>query len=94
MPSLFCAMRVYWAVASLATIFLTCLDKSRAKRGRWRIPEATLLLCAALGGAAAMLLTMRLIHHKTRKPKFSVGVPLLLAAHLLLTSLLVWRLST
>ena len=64
---------------SAAAVILTISDKLRAKRRRWRIPENTLLLVSALGGSAAMLLVMLLIRHKTRHPKFMVGIPLMIA---------------
>lgn len=59
---------------------VTVADKRRAKNHRWRVPENTLLLLSALGGSPAMLITMRLIHHKTKHPKFMVGIPLILLA--------------
>ena len=65
-------------------------DKQRARKKRWRIPEATLLTVALLGGSAGCLLGMRLCRHKTRKPKFSVGLPVILLLQLLLASWLVW----
>ena len=57
-------------------------DKHRAKRKLWRIPEAALLAVAALGGSFGMLIGMNAFHHKTKKPLFSLGVPLLMAAHI------------
>ena len=65
-------------------------DKQRARKKRWRIPEATLLTVAILGGSAGCFLGMRLCRHKTRKPKFSIGIPVILLLQLLLASLLVW----
>ena len=62
-------------------------DKAMAKRRRRRIPEAALLGCAALGGSAGALLGMAAFHHKTRKPPFRYGVPLMLCAH---GALLAW----
>ena len=59
-------------------------DKQRARKKRWRIPEATLLTVALLGGSAGCFLGMRLCRHKTRKPKFSVGLPVILLAQVLL----------
>ena len=64
-------------------------DKQRARKKRWRIPEATLLTVALLGGSAGCFLGMRLCRHKTRKPKFSVGLPVILLAQVLLFGWLV-----
>ena len=63
---------------SAAAVVLTVSDKIRAARGLWRIPERTLFAVSALGGSAAMLLTMLLIRHKTRHPKFMLGIPLIM----------------
>lgn len=73
----------YLALMSLCAFVLCGVDKGRAKKGAWRIPEGTLLLTAALGGSLGLLLGMRLFHHKTRKKRFTVTVPLLLALQLL-----------
>lgn len=70
---------IWLATASTVAVLLTILDKCRAKRkGARRIPEATLLLFGALGGSAAMWLTMLLIRHKTRHLKFMLGLPAIL----------------
>ena len=60
------------------------LDKLTAKRGAWRIPEATLLLVAALGGSLGALLGMELFRHKTKHARFRVLVPLFLVLHIVL----------
>lgn len=54
-------------------------DKRRAERNQWRIPEAKLLWLAALGGSPGALAAMYLFHHKTKKPRFSIGVPVMCA---------------
>ncbi len=62
-------MKVYlWAVAalSLVSFLLYGLDKAKARRNRWRIPEATLLTLGILGGAPGALLGMMGWRHKTR----------------------------
>ena len=59
-------------------------DKRRAQTGRWRVPEATLWGLAALGGAAGMWIVMRLVHHKTRRPGFMLGLPALALAQAVL----------
>ena len=69
---------------------LSCLclrTSSVQKKHRWRIPESVLLVSAALGGSLGALLGMWLFRHKTRKAKFFVTVPLLLAAQ---CALLYW----
>lgn len=74
---------VAWlAAASVAAVSVTIWDKSRARRDAWRVPERTLWLTAALGGSAAMWLTMRAVRHKTRRPSFMWGLPLLTAAQI------------
>ncbi|MBQ8642992.1 MAG: DUF1294 domain-containing protein [Clostridia bacterium] len=69
---------VYLAVVSLAAVIVTVSDKHKAKAGAWRVPEAALLLLSALGGSAAMYLTMHLIRHKTKHIKFMLGIPLIM----------------
>lgn len=59
-------------------------DKQKARQGHWRIPERTLLLIAALGGSLGSLLGMYCFHHKTRHPKFTLGIPLILVLQIFL----------
>ncbi len=66
------------------TFYLFWADKRRAERGLWRVPEKTLLLCSALGGATLGLVAMYRFHHKTRKPIFVWGMPLLVLLHILI----------
>ena len=78
----------YLILANLAALVLMGLDKSRARRHRWRIPERTLFLCALLGGSAGAIAGMWLFRHKTRHWYFVLGMPAILvlqvAAFLLL----------
>ena len=74
----------YILVISLVTIVLTIYDKVAAKKRRFRISEATLMLCGVFGGAVAELITMLLIHHKTRHIKFMLGLPLIILAQAIL----------
>ena len=76
---------IFWFSAVNLMAFALCgWDKLAAKRGARRVPERRLLTFCVLGGSPAFLLGMALLHHKTRKPKFYVGVPLILVAQLTL----------
>ena len=75
-------LSIYLSLINALAFLLMLADKQRAKKHRWRIPEAVLLGAAALGGSVGALFGMWLFHHKTRKPKFYITVPLLLAVHL------------
>lgn len=68
---------LYLLTINAAAFLLMHNDKRRAKKKAWRIPEAVLLLSAALGGAVGSWLGMYTFHHKTRKPKFYITVPVL-----------------
>ena len=67
-------------LANLTAFFLMGADKRRARKGRWRIPERTLLIVCGLFAAAGGLIGMNVFRHKTQKPKFRIGVPLMLIA--------------
>ena len=73
------------SVLNLVTFILYGIDKRRARKGRWRISEATLLWMAALGGSLGAWCGMRVWHHKTLHRKFRYGVPALLFLQILLT---------
>ena len=77
---------LYLLLINAAAFAIMCLDKHYAKTGHWRIPEATLLAAAALGGSLGALLGMQLARHKTRKWKFRILVPLFLCLHLALAA--------
>ncbi len=70
---------IYLLVINLAGFLSMGLDKSKARRNKWRIPEATLFLFAIFGGSIGSLLGMRIFHHKTQKPRFYIGIPVILA---------------
>lgn len=60
------------------------LDKAKAKANQWRIPESTLLFLAVIGGAIGAWCGMQVFHHKTKKNRFRITVPILLVLELLL----------
>ena len=77
----FIVTAVYFLSVNLAAVLLTITDKKRSKKKKMRIPEKTLFLIALAGGAAAMYLTMRIIHHKTLHKRFMIGLPAIILIH-------------
>lgn len=69
---------------NVLTFFVYGIDKYKAKRGSWRIPESTLLLLALIGGSIGAWFGMKVWHHKTLHKKFKYGIPLILLAQLVL----------
>ena len=69
---------VYLLAVNIATFFLYGIDKYKAKKGKWRISEATLLTMAAIGGSIGAWAGMRLWHHKTMHKKFKYGIPVII----------------
>lgn len=67
---------LYFIVINLLTFLLYGLDKYKAVRQEWRIPERALLLMAFVGGAFGALSAMRIFRHKTRKGRFKLMIPL------------------
>ena len=68
----------YLLAVNIATFFLYGIDKYKAKKGKWRISEATLLLMAVIGGSIGAWAGMRLWHHKTMHKKFKYGIPIII----------------
>lgn len=78
------AAGAYLLVISIVGFILPPIDKSRAKRGVWRIPEKTLFIVSLLGGAVAMYISMRIFRHKTLHKRFMIGIPLIIVLHIAL----------
>ena len=82
----------YLSVINFTTWVAYGLDKGRAKSGKWRIPERTLLLLALAGGSLGALAGMIMFRHKTRKPKFYISVPVMFVAHCIIVTMLALKL--
>ena len=72
---------------NVLTFFVYGIDKWKAKKSKWRISEAALLLLAIIGGSIGALLGMKVWHHKTKHKKFKYGLPLILIAQIALIAL-------
>ena len=69
------AILIYVVLVNIVAFLMYGADKWNAKRNRWRIPEKTLLGIAAVGGSMGAYVGMQFFRHKTKKPKFYIGVP-------------------
>ena len=86
------AIVVILLVMNLLAFALMGIDKMKAKRGSWRIPEKTLFLVTALFGGLGGTLGMRMFRHKTKHWYFKFGFPALLAVQLVLLAWLLTKL--
>lgn len=66
---------VFYALMTIVTFVLYGVDKAKAKKGKWRIPEKTLLLFAACFGGLGAFLGMKIFRHKTKHTSFKIIVP-------------------
>ena len=78
---------LYLIIVNAAAFLLMLADKLKAKSGAWRIPEATLMGIAAIGGSVGALAGMYLFRHKTKHIKFTLGIPVILIGQI---ALVIW----
>jgi len=83
----------YLIIMNILSFSVYAADKKKAQRHKWRVPEAQLIMLAVVGGSIGALLAMYLLRHKTKHAKFTIGVPLILAAQILLIGLIIFKLS-
>ena len=80
---------IYYLLAINAVAFIMYgIDKYKAKKAKWRISEATLLLLAILGGSIGAWMGMKVWHHKTMHKKFKYGIPAILLIQIALMAYL------
>lgn len=91
-------LRAHWplllgwvVVVSLAAFCLMGVDKRRARRKAWRVPERSFFLLALLGGAPGAIAGMWVFHHKTRHWYFKLGLPFILLVQAVLLAVLFSR---
>ena len=80
---------LYLLIMNAAGVASMLVDKLKAKKKLWRIPEATLFAIALLGGSIGSLVGMYLFRHKTKHLSFTLGIPAIIAVQLLLVWLLI-----
>jgi uncharacterized membrane protein YsdA (DUF1294 family) len=81
---------LYLLLINALGFLLMLIDKQKARKKKWRIPEATLIGVAALGGSIGSLMGMYTFRHKTKHKKFTIGIPAILIAQLLLAGAIVY----
>ncbi|MDY3919868.1 MAG: DUF1294 domain-containing protein [Candidatus Limivivens sp.] len=84
---------LYLIGVNLFTFAVYGADKWKAKKQKWRIPERTLLILAAIGGSPGALAGMYFFRHKTKHRLFRMGIPLILAAQVVTGCMICFRLS-
>ena len=84
MENIWIIIAVYLAIVNITGFIIMGVDKSKAKRRKWRIPEATLFLVAAIGGSRGSIAGMYTFRHKTKHWYFVVGMPAILVIQIAL----------
>jgi len=77
----------YFVCVNVLTFLVYGIDKWKARQGKWRISEATLLLFAVIGGSIGAWLGMRVWRHKTMHKKFKYGIPAILMIHIIILAI-------
>ena len=83
---------IYLFIINALGFLLMLIDKQKAKKKKWRIPEVTLMGVAALGGSIGSLLGMYTFRHKTLHKKFTLGIPAILIGQVTLAGIVVYLL--
>lgn len=76
-------------IINIVTFIIYGIDKYKAKKGKWRIPENSLIGLAIIGGSIGAYLGMRVCHHKTMHLKFKYGIPLIIVIQLIIVYMFV-----
>ncbi|MGG2466722.1 DUF1294 domain-containing protein [Paraclostridium bifermentans] len=80
---------IYFLIISCISFLLMCIDKQRAIKHEWRIPESTLMTLSLIGGSIGTYLGMYTFRHKTKHTKFTIGVPICIIINIVLYYFLV-----
>ena len=74
---------IYLIIINLIAFLAMFIDKKKAQKGKWRIKESTLLILALMGGSIGAISGMYIFHHKTQKPRFYIGFPIIIILQIL-----------
>lgn len=81
----------YLLIVNLITFITFGIDKRKAIKNKWRIRESVLLTLGALGGCIGGLIAMQCFRHKTQKPVFKFGMPIILVLQLALAGYCIYK---
>ena len=80
---------IYLVVINIIAFLAMWIDKVKAKKSAWRIPESTLISLVLLGGGIGGIIGMYKFRHKTKKPRFYIGFPAILVAEIVIAIYLI-----
>lgn len=75
---------IYLIIINIIAFLAMWIDKRKAEKGKWRISETTLLLLGVLGGSIGGIIGMYTFRHKTKKKRFTIGMPAILIIEILI----------
>ncbi len=75
-------LAAYFIIVNIVGFIMSAVDKSAAKRHKWRVPEKNLFAVSLLGGAVGTLMSMLISRHKTKHKRFMIGIPLIIFVQL------------
>lgn len=97
LPSVTSFILIYLGIMNVAEFLIMGIDKLKAKRRGFRVPEAILFLLAIAGGSIGAILAMWIFRHKTRHHTFTIGMPVILVLQLIFAAVLYfgpWNITT
>lgn len=83
----------YLILINIIAALICALDKRKARKGGWRIPEQTLFMLVFFGGGIGMYLTMKKIRHKTKHKRFMIGIPIIVIMQCALIVFMLYKLN-
>lgn len=81
---------IYFVVINIVGFLIMFIDKQKAKKGAWRIPERIIFIITALGGGIGTISGMYIFRHKTKKLNFIIGLPLITILEIILAIYLIF----